>query len=117
MPMKKKILEPENMTPDQKECYELLCDLWNGEHHLPGDIYEFGNGIAINSFHSMSTYDFSDLTKFVVLCHDRCVRGEIFPLAPRYLRIALHKRHTRDGSIFEKHPTLEKMTELLRGAK
>ena len=24
------------MTPDQRECYELLCEWMRGEHHLDG---------------------------------------------------------------------------------
>lgn len=98
------------MNDDQKECFELLCDIHGGGNHLFGKLYPSGeSGIYINSTCSnyMSTFDFSALTKAVVLAHDRMIRFQIEPSGPGMLRLSAHKRHKREGRMHERHPTIE----------
>lgn len=66
-------------------------------------------GLTINSkaSHYMSTFDYSNLTKAVVLAHDRMIRFQIEPSGPRMLKFIAHKRHTREGDYCERHPTIE----------
>lgn len=98
------------MNADQLECFELLCDIHGGGNHLFGKIHPCGeSGIYINSTctHYMSTFDYSNLTRAVVLAHDRMIRFEIEPSGPRMLKLIAHKRHSRDGRMHERHPTIE----------
>lgn len=104
------------MTDDQFECFEMLCDLCKGYHHVGGIIRSSGRGIYINLTYGFyaSTFDFSGLTEAVVLAHDRCIRFEIKPSGPKMLKLFFHKRHTRDGDIALRHPELEEHIELIR---
>ena len=106
----------ESMTKDQDECYEFLCDLYLGEHHLSGKIHRWGMGIKLNTYavHIFATFDFDGLNRAVVMAHDRCISMEIVPSGPRMLGIVLHKRHARDGGMQERHPTIETAIETIR---
>ena len=98
------------MTADQKECFELLCDIHGGGNHLFGRLYPMGEtGLYINSTcsHYMSTFDYSNLTRAVVLAHDRMIRFAIEPSGPGILKLIAHKRHSREGRMNERHPTIE----------
>jgi len=98
------------MNSDQKECFELLCDIHGGGNHLFGKLYPMGeSGLYINSTcsHYMSTFDFSNLTRAVILAHDRMIRFAIEPSGPGMLKLIAHKRHARVGRMHERHPTIE----------
>ena len=103
----KKSLNRATMTPDQLECWELVCDWQFGEHHGPRYVYEWGKGIKFSMYDGLSTFDFDYLTRLVFLAHDRCIRAEIIASSPGRVGIVLHKRHTRDGGIAARHPTAE----------
>lgn len=97
------------MTDDQFECLMMLSDLFGGMHHVFGNIQPSGNGIMINTKHvgSFATFDFDGLTRAVVMAHDRMIRFEIAPSGPGMLKLFFYKRHTRDGSMSKRHPTME----------
>lgn len=105
------------MSDDQWECYQFLADLFLGFHHIHGKLHEWGNGIKLNTYctGSFATFDFDGLTRGVVMAHDRMIRLEITPSGPRMLGIVLHKRHKREGRMYEKHPTLEDAAARIRG--
>lgn len=103
------------MTEAQRECFGLLCEVFHGEHHAPDRIYAFGRGIKCSAeSHRLSTFDFDYLTRLVVLAHDRCVRVEIVSSAPGRVGLVLHKRAGRDGSSYERHPTIEEAIVRIR---
>lgn len=105
------------MTPDQWECFEFLCWLYRGAHHVQTNrIKACGNGIEINTDYcsSFATWDFSDLTRAVVYAHDKCIRFCISSSGPGMLKLFLHKRHSRDGSFSERHPLLDDHIALIR---
>lgn len=105
----------EDMTPDQRECYALFCDLVFGEHHLHGKVKGCGAGLLWNArIHNLATFDFDGLTRLVVLSHDRCIRTEIIPSGPGMIGITAYKRHKREGSMYERHPTMEESIVRLR---
>jgi hypothetical protein len=104
------------MTDKQSQCYDLLCALFRGSHHLDGTIRECGEGIEYIFFGSMATWDFDELTRLVVLAHDRCIRAEVHPCTPQMLRLFLHVRE-RTGSVSHRHPTIEDAMASCRGAQ
>lgn len=109
------VIQRANMTPDQVECYELLCDLVGGDHHITGKVYGFGRGIRASVFSGqLSTFDFDMLTRLVLHAHDRCIRAELIASGPGRVGIALHKRHTREGTMSTRHPTIEQAIETHR---
>ena len=105
------------MTDDQWECYQMLADLFLGFHHIHGKLHEWGTGIRLNTTQvgSFATFDFDALTRAVVMAHDRMNRVEIAPSGPGMLGIVLHKRHKREGSMSERHPTIENAIARIRG--
>lgn len=104
------------MTDDQWKCALMLCDLYRGFHHVNGKIKEWGQGVAVNTHGTgaFASYDFNGLTRSVVMAHDRCIRFAIEPSGPGMLRLILHKRHTREGSMNRRHPTLEEHIAIIR---
>jgi hypothetical protein len=88
-----------NPTPDQQRCLELLIDLCGGKHHL-ATAYEWGSGIKMRA-RTLSTFDQNKLSELVFLAHDRAIRAQVSDGW-----IILHSRQ-REGSISQRHPTLE----------
>lgn len=108
-------LNKTEMTEAQRECFELLCAVFHGEHHVPERIYAFGRGIKCNAeSHRLSTFDFDYLTRLVVLAHDACVRVEVVSSGPGRIGLVLHKRAGRTGSSYDRHPTMEEAIERVR---
>ena len=101
------LLNRKTMTADQLECWDLVCDWRYGEHHGPTRVHAWGKGIKFSMYDGLSTFDFDYLTRLVFLAHDRCVRAEIIASSPGRVGIVLHKRHTREGGIAGRHPTVE----------
>lgn len=104
------------MSDDQYECYEFLADLFCGWHHITGKLHEWGDGIRLNTSQvwGFATFDFDKLTRAVVMAHDRMIRFEICPSGPGMLGLVLHKRHKRNGRMFERHPTIEEAIKIIR---
>jgi len=65
------------MSDDQWACYEMLCDLFGGNHHIYGPVKPWGSGIEHNTRQDFSTFDFNRLTHAVIMAHDRMIRFSI----------------------------------------
>lgn len=85
-----------------------------GVYNLPinWDRARLGGGswpmLAVNiRTDGIATYDFDRLTRLVIAAHDECVRVEVSPSAPRYLKVSMWPRKGRDGSMMTSHPTIE----------
>jgi hypothetical protein len=103
------------MTDDQFDCYKMLCDLFGGSHHVHDAVKSAADGIEINkSYCDLATFDFSTLTAAVLMAHDRCIRFSVSSSGPGRLRLMFHKRHKREGSMTERHPTIEQAIEIFR---
>lgn len=90
----------------------MFADVVGGHHHIHGKVHPHGSGIKINSTSGFwATYDYDGLTRLVVLAHDRMIRVELRPSGPRMVGFALWKRHTRDGEMHKRHPTIEQAIE------
>lgn len=103
---------------------KLLSDWVGGCHHLDAEQMKNVDWlnerfITIKADSSMtggglSSFDFCSLTRLVFLAHDRCIRVDIAPLNPQLLRIMFHPRHSREGGMSERHPTIEQALESWR---
>jgi len=103
-------------TPGQSDCIDLFCDLVGGAHNLNGSFINLGgNGVCISQKRSFATYDDNWLTKLVFMAHDRCIRVELQAAGHGITRVILFKRG-RDGSLMERHPTLEQALEHYRSS-
>ena len=98
------------MSDDQWECYQMLADIFYGFHHVHGGLHPWGDGIALNASYGsnkFATFDFNALTRTVLMAHDRMIRFAIEPSGPGMLKLVLHKRHSREGHMYERHPTIQ----------
>ncbi|MCP5002534.1 MAG: hypothetical protein GY941_01080 [Planctomycetes bacterium] len=103
------------MTDDQWECADFFAYLVGGWHHVMGKLKKCGTGVLFNSRnYGWATFDFNHLTRAVVLAHDRMIRFEIRPSAPGMLQFVIHKRHTREGNMAKRHPTIEDAIKAIR---
>lgn len=104
------------MSDDQFECYKFLADIHNGFHHMFGKVHNWGTGIKLNSTCSnhLATFDYNNLTRLVVLAHDKMIRVEIVPSGPNMIGIVCHKRKSREGRMYERHPTIEDAIKTIR---
>ena len=104
-------MEIKEMNAAQNECYQMLVDFVHGEHHLPGAVKPCcPDGIMI-LFHrgtEFATYDGNELTRLVLMAHDRCIRVAISTRGMN-LNLKLHKRHCRTGSLFQRHPAMREV--------
>ena len=107
-------IKPERKHLTIEEATAFFAELYFGEHHIPGKIKQWGYGFCVEDFAGMSTFDFSGLTRFVVMCHDKCIRGEIRPSSPRSIKVIIHKRQGREGGMCDRHPTIETAIETFR---
>lgn len=90
------------------EAEAFFSELYFGKHHIPaGGIKPFGQGWSVNHYAEIATFDFNALTRLVFLAHDKCIRVSIMQGGPGAIKIVLHKRSSRSGSMFGRHPTIE----------
>lgn len=103
------------MKLTQEEATQFFSDFYGGEHHIPGfKPKEDGFGWRVNHDRGeMATFDFNQLTRLVVMGHDRCIRVGIDAARNGIIRITIWKRQ-REGSMSERHPTLEQAIEKIR---
>lgn len=104
---KRTALHENDMTEQQRACFDVLAQTFYGAHHVPR-VQAFGNGIKVNVYAGkLATFDFNYLTRLVLFCHQSMVRAEIVQGGPGCVGVVLHKRHVRDGRMCERHPTIE----------
>lgn len=90
-----------------------MLDAWDGLHHFDGELMkkvEWSHPYFIAMKlrgDRLSTFDFGSLTRLVFLAHDHCIRVEIRPCNMQFLQLMFHPRHTREGGMAERHPTIE----------
>lgn len=97
----------------KQEAEDFFGKIFGGNHHIPGEVKQFGDGWAVNYSGDLATFDYNHLTKIVLLAHDECVRASIQPAGARNVKIAIWKRK-REGSTFERHPSLDDAVTQLR---
>jgi hypothetical protein len=117
----KSSLKVEEMSPLGEAVADLLGSVFKGIYHLDMKALrrvEWANRhhiIFILSWHSLSTWDFNDLTRLVVLCHDKLLRLEIDAVAPHRMELMFHQRCVFNGENgMVGHPTIEQNIEIIR---
>lgn len=90
-----------------------LLEAWDGLHHFDAAEMKKINWadpycIILRIRGVGATFDFSELTRLVFLAHDHCIRVEILPCNPQFVRLLFHPRRTREGFATDRHPTLER---------
>lgn len=97
----------------QKEAIDFFSEFYGGEHHIPGfKPKKFGLGWAVKHDRGeISTYDFTEMTRLVLMAHRDCIRVGVSAHKANMLTIAIWKRHGREGDISRRHPTIEMAIE------
>lgn len=90
----------------KEDATTFFSILFGGEHHIPGNIKEFGYGWSVQARNDLSTFDYNVLTRLVVLAQDCCFRAAVLQGGPGCVKIAIWRRQ-REGSMSERHPTME----------
>jgi hypothetical protein len=111
-------------TTFRDRALAVIAVAFGGEHHvfsLKWNKDQFGLtpgkwpscSFLVNT--GIGTYDFADLTKLVVACHDECVRAQVDNGGPGRLKITLSHRerqHVHPDACA--HPTLDQHVEQIR---
>lgn len=103
------------MNDNQKKCYNFLCDMSGGSHHVYEKIHRIGDwGIKINTQRDFATYDFNLLTQIVIMAHKRAIRVEFTGSGPNMVKLIISVRqHDKEEKLgySERHPSLEDLIE------
>lgn len=100
---------PDQLNDFHKRAFTILGIVGGGIYNAPiawDGIYWRADAIGVSWYKTFATYDFRDLTRFVFLCHEARIRGEISPLNMRHLRVMLHERRPAD-EMARNHPSLD----------
>lgn len=100
---------PDTLNPFQRRAFTILGIVGGGIYNAPigWDGLVWDSRYIICSWRKgFGTFDFSDLTHFVFLCHEARIRGHIGPSGPGLLEVALHERVSL-GDMSRRHPNLD----------
>lgn len=114
-------LKPEELSPLGVLVADILGSMFGGLYHLPHRTYErpdWSNPdyieVLIDSrLASMATYDFNQLTRLVIMCHDQALRCGIQARTFNVLLLTFSPRQ-REGDQSHGHPTIEQAIASLR---
>ncbi len=107
------------MSPLGEKVADLLGDVFYGIYHLDHralDRVNWDDDVYVEyimSYKSLSTVDFDELTRLVVLAHDAALRLDIRSVAPKRMALLFHQR-TREGDVCHRCPTMEDHIALIR---
>ena len=96
----------------------VIDDVFGGDHHV-GKIKWIGDAWKRCEFttfeSSISTFDFSYLTRLVVAAHDHCVRVAVENGGPRRLKVIISERKLNaSDALTGGHPALEEHVAAIR---
>lgn len=110
-----------HMSELGKAVADVLGLVWQGIYHLDEAAlmrvrWDDQYLVEVPVRHGLATFDRGDLTWLVIVCHDLMLRMEIDVHRPGHLLLRFWQRRQREGSLFERMPTLEQHAETLRRA-
>lgn len=100
---------PDKLNDFQRRAFDVLGIVGNGIYNAPiawSTIVWAPRFIIVQWRNGLGTWDFSELTRLVFLCHEARIRGYVSAGAPRHLEIALHQR-SHEGGMASRHPNLD----------
>lgn len=110
-----------DMSPLGEAVADLLGDVFLGIYHLDEKALkrvDWSNTYYIEfcfgDRKELCTWDYDELTRLMVLAHDRMIRVSIEPRNFRCLTLRFHQRNSRTGPIDTRYPTLEDHTKIIR---
>jgi hypothetical protein len=77
------------------ETSKLAKAEWTSDHYI--EVVYYGD---------LSTYDNENLTRLVILCHERCIRLGIAGRAKNYVMLSFSPRQ-REGRYWERHQSID----------
>lgn len=107
---------PDELNSFQRRALDILGIVGNGIYNAPiswETAYWHPRMIAVSWRNPLATFDFTALTRFVFLCHEARIRGEISSKGFRYLEIHL-SQCVDVGSIGRRHPNLDEEVAAFR---
>ena len=96
---------PKRITLEQATAF--FAELYYGEHHIPGPIRVWGWGWKVSHYGELATFDYDQLTRLVLLAHDRCVRAAVMQGGPRGVAIGITARSRDTARMGTDHPPIE----------
>lgn len=98
---------------EQQKAIDFFSQFYGGEHHIPrSGITKWGNGWMVKHDRGeLATYDFTELTRLVLMAHERCYRVGVAPHNTNTLKICIWERQ-REGGMCDRHPTIEQAIEI-----
>lgn len=99
-----------------EEATEFFSEYYGGAHHIPNyKVDSEGYGFSVtHDGGGIATFDGNGLTRLVLMAHEKCIRVSVNPKNSRSVKIYIHKRFGTEGSIGERHPTIEMAIENYR---
>jgi len=101
---------PEKLSEFQAKAMDILGitrgGIYNASIAWETVDWNCAGGLSLIWQGGMSTFDFNALSRFVFLCHEARIRGDISPAGPRMLRITMTPRR-HDGGYMRRHPNLD----------
>lgn len=102
---------PESLSEFQRKVCDIIGMVGGGIYNAPishkSINWRYGyEGVSVIWKHGMATFDFSELTRLVFLCHEARIRCDVSPAGPRMMRISFWQRG-HEGSTPERHPNLD----------
>lgn len=107
---------PEELNDFQRRAIGILGIVGGGIYNAPigwKSVYWAADFIAVPWRNSLATFDFSELTTLVFLCHEARIRACVAP-RPLYLEITLSQRMDV-GDVSRRHPGLDEALLQFRG--
>ncbi|MFI5296573.1 MAG: hypothetical protein ACHREM_00630 [Polyangiales bacterium] len=98
---------------------DFFTALFRGRHHLPSEVRDdergrFSVSLSVRAG-GPATFDNDELTRLVLLAHERCVRAWLGGSAPAHVRIYISARNRTSREVSYAHPTIEQAIAKHRG--
>lgn len=95
------------MKMDILRARQFFADFFYGENHLPSKIKACGEGWYVLLPGEIASTDFNDMTRLVLMAHERSIRVSVRPLNFRYMKLMLHQRDPAVLDLSYGHPDLD----------
>lgn len=107
--------------PFETRAEAVLACAFHGIHHCP-TIKKKGDADfqrwETNHSGDLATFDFDGLTRLVIAAHFYCVRVSVRSSGPGMIKILIHNRKGRTGSLFSvRHATMTEALETINPLK